>query len=314
MKIFKKITFAVFLSIMQLLLFAQDKMPGKALLFAYFKNNGEDGLHIAYSKDGLKWVALKNDSSFLRPSVGSDKLMRDPCIVLGGDGKFHMVWTVSWKEKGIGYASSEDLIHWSTQQYLPLMEDEKDAMNCWAPEINYDRVSKRYLIYWATTIPGRFAKSDVNGEKNHRIYAVWTKDFKRFTTPRVLYDKGFNVIDASIQKVGNSYLMFLKNETKIPVAEKNIRIAFSKRLGGPYGSPSKPITGNYWAEGPTSIKKEGKWIVYFDKYNDHKYGAITSADLQNWDDISDQLSMPTGMRHGTVFEVSAPIFEKIMKQ
>ena len=25
-------------------------------LFSYFKGNGEDGLHLAYSNDGLKWT------------------------------------------------------------------------------------------------------------------------------------------------------------------------------------------------------------------------------------------------------------------
>ena len=30
-------------------------------LFSYFKGNGEDGLHLAYSNDGLKWTSLKND-------------------------------------------------------------------------------------------------------------------------------------------------------------------------------------------------------------------------------------------------------------
>ena len=80
-------------------------------LFAYFKNNGEDGLHLAYSFDGFKWIALKNDSSFLKPAVAHDKLMRDPCIIRGADGLFHMVWTVSWNDKGIGYANSPDLVH-----------------------------------------------------------------------------------------------------------------------------------------------------------------------------------------------------------
>ena len=82
-------------------------------LFSYFKNNGEDGLHLAYSKDGYIWQALFNDSSILKPTAGKDKLMRDPCIIRGGDGLFHAVWTVSWNEKGIGYASSPDLIQWS---------------------------------------------------------------------------------------------------------------------------------------------------------------------------------------------------------
>ena len=71
-------------------------------MFSYFKHNGEDGLHLAYSKDGYRFTALNNDSSLLKPQVGKDKLMRDPCIIRGADGLFHMVWTVSWGEKGIG--------------------------------------------------------------------------------------------------------------------------------------------------------------------------------------------------------------------
>jgi hypothetical protein len=66
--------------------------------------------------------------------------------------------------------------------------------------------------------------------------------------------------------------MFLKNESDSP-AQKNIRIATSKIPDRNYSEASEPITGNYWAEGPTILKKENKWIVYFDKYIDHTYGA-----------------------------------------
>src|SRR5436190_15322771 len=84
-------------------------------MFSYFNNNGKDGLHLAYSNDGYHWTALNHDSAVLKPMVANDKLMRDPCIIKGTDGLFHMVWTVSWNDKGIGYASSSDLIHWSEQ-------------------------------------------------------------------------------------------------------------------------------------------------------------------------------------------------------
>ena len=47
-------------------------------LFSYFINNGEDGLHLAYSYDGLYFIALNKNKSFLKPMVGEDKLMRDP--------------------------------------------------------------------------------------------------------------------------------------------------------------------------------------------------------------------------------------------
>jgi hypothetical protein len=38
-------------------------------LFAYFKNNGEDGLHLAYRLDGLKWKALNEDKPYLTPAA-----------------------------------------------------------------------------------------------------------------------------------------------------------------------------------------------------------------------------------------------------
>ena len=110
----------------------------EVLLFAYFKGNGEDGLHLATSADGLQWAALNQDKSLLAPTVSKDKLMRDPCIIRGQDGQFHMVWTTSWHDRGTGYASSKDLIHWSEQQDILVMAHELMAVNCWAPEITYD--------------------------------------------------------------------------------------------------------------------------------------------------------------------------------
>ncbi|MEN9684502.1 MAG: hypothetical protein RLZZ28_288 [Bacteroidota bacterium] len=283
-------------------------------IFCYFINNGADGLHYAFSNDGLVWTSLKQDSSFLTPTVSKDKLMRDPCIIRGRDGVFHMVWTVSWNAKGIGYASSKNLVQWSEQRYIPVMEKEDSARNCWAPEITYDEKNKQYIIYWATTISGKYP-ADTNVERgyNHRIYYTLTRNFKTFSQTKPLYDKGFNVIDASIVPDGNEFVMFLKDETAKPVAQKNIRTAVAKKLTGEYSNPSQPITGNYWAEGPAAIKIKGEWIVYFDKYREHTYGAVSSKDLINWKDLSDQLRFPKGARHGTVFSISRDEFERFFE-
>ncbi|MGI4021564.1 MAG: glycoside hydrolase family 43 protein [Janthinobacterium lividum] len=295
---------------------AVQHQPKKPLYaFAYFKDNGQDGLHLAYSEDSYNWKALKNDQSFLTPSVSKDKLMRDPCIIRGADNQFHMVWTVSWKDKGIGYASSPDLIHWSAQQFLPVMAHEEGALNSWAPEITYDKKTKTYMIYWSTTITGKFTETASKTESgyNHRLYYVTTKDFKTYTKTKLLYDPGFNVIDATIVPDGNRFVMFMKDETREPIAQKNLKIAYSKNLTGPFTKASAPITGNYWAEGPTTLKLGNKWLVYFDKYTLHKYGAITSTDLINWTDVSDQVSLPKGIRHGTVFTVSKSELEKLLQ-
>lgn len=282
-------------------------------LFSYFIGNGEDGLHLAYSQDGYQWKALNDGKSFLTPDVGKDKLMRDPSIIQDDNGTFHMVWTVSWGEKGIGYSASKDLISWSRQQYIPVMEHEANARNCWAPELFYDHQTKQYYIFWATTIKGKFAEGEEQ-KYNHRLYYVTTKDFKSFGETRLLYDHKFSVIDAAIIHVQDQYLMFLKDETDKPnVPEKNIRIATSAKAAGPYSKPGKSITGDYWAEGPTPLKIKDKWFVYFDKYMLHKYGVIVSSDLNSWSDESDKLTMPNGIRHGTAFKVSGDVVKKLLK-
>ena len=118
-----------------------------AYLFSYFINDSRDGLHLAYSLDGLTWTPLNDGKSFLAPTVGKDRLMRDPSICQAPDGTFHMVWTSSWTDRIIGYASSPDLIHWSEQRSIPVMMNETTAHNCRYPELFYDEPSQTYYIF-----------------------------------------------------------------------------------------------------------------------------------------------------------------------
>lgn len=284
-------------------------------LFSYFTGNGEDGLHLAYSRDGLEWRALNGGASFLAPELSRDKLMRDPCIIRGGDGLFHMVWTVSWTERGIGYASSPDLVHWSEQVLIPVFEGVEGVRNCWAPEITYDAESGEYMIYWASTIEGRFVETaeKEEGGLSHRIYAVTTRDFKTFSDTFLLYDPGFSVIDSSIHRIDGRYVMFLKDETRTP-PQKNIRIAYADRLTGPYSRPSAPITGDYWAEGPTLLDQDTVRYVYFDKYMEGCFGVVRSSDMKHWEDVSSRLKMPAGIRHGSVLEITEEELQPLLER
>ena len=285
-------------------------------LFSYFIGRGEDGLHLAYSTDGIEWKALNEGKSYLAPELGA-KLMRDPCIIKGGDGNFHMVWTTGWTDKIIGYASSKDLIHWSEQKGIPVMEQEPEAMNCWAPEIFYNKENKEYLIFWATTIPNRHSPinmSEKENKYNHRMYYVTTKDFETFSDTKMFYNPDFSVIDCTILEKDKKFYMFLKNENPNP-PEKNIRIAVADHPEGPYPTEvSEPITGNYWAEGPTPLIVGDYVYVYFDKYREHKYGAIRSKDMEHWEEVSDQMKFPRGIRHGTAFPVKKSVVKNLLNQ
>src|SRR5437899_6061378 len=105
-------------------------------LFTSFRDNGQDGLHLALSTNGYQWQALKGDRSFLRSELGAG-LIRDPCIAQGPDGTFHLVWTSGWTTesgKVIGYSFSKDLLNWSKPKAISLMENEPGTRNIWAPE------------------------------------------------------------------------------------------------------------------------------------------------------------------------------------
>ena len=285
-----------------------------AYLFSYFTGNGEDGLHLMYSHDGLIWRTLNNGHSFLKPTVGKEKLMRDPSIAKDSKGTFHMVWTSGWNENNIGYASSKDLITWSEQKELPVMAQEPDVMNTWAPELFYNKINHTFYIIWASTVPGKFPVTGNSEKYNHRLYYTTTKDFEKFSKTALFYDPGFNVIDASIIKSDFKYYMFLKNETLEP-EEKNIRVVSSKKITKFPTTVSEPISGKEWAEGPTEIKV-GKYIyVYWDKYKSKRYGAVRTKSLKKpeWEDISDIIRFPQGVRHGTAFKVDDSILLELQK-
>lgn len=287
-------------------------VPERCYLFSSFRGNGEDGLHLAWSTDALKWTALNGDRSFLKPTVGKEKLMRDPCPLLGPDGVFHMVWTDSWTDRTIGYASSKDLINWTPQKTIPVMKDEPAARNCWAPEVVYDESKKHYLIFWATTIPGKFPLTERTAERdyNHRIYCTTTSDFETFTPTRLFYDGGFNAIDATMLRDGEKVLMVVKDETLKPV-KKHLRLVTGASFEGPWTSLSEPFT-NAWVEGPAFVKINGEYRVYYDRYREHGYGAVRSTDLVHWENITDVISFPRGSRHGTIFEVPGEIVRGLL--
>lgn len=285
---------------------------GIAYLFSYFVDNGQDGLHLAWSSDGYKWEALNGGKSFLKPLVGESKLMRDPCVLRGPDGIFHMVWTTAWQGKTIGYASSSNLIHWSEQQAIPVMAHEPAAINCWAPEIVWDKKRSEFMIFWATTITNKFLETAGGGDEkyNHRMYATTTRDFKTYSPTKLFYDPGFNVIDATMLSVRGKYHFIVKDETRNPV-KKNLRIATGDDIAGPFSAAGEPFTRD-WVEGPSTLRIGEEFIVYFDAYRDRRYEAMTSKDLRTWENVTSKISFPKGVRHGTAISVSKEILDGLM--
>lgn len=267
-------------------------------LFATFREPATEGLYLASTQDGYHWNDL--GGPYIRPEVGTQKVMRDPSILRGPDGIYHMVWTSSWKDdKGFGYASSKDLIHWSEQKWIPVMEYEPTTANVWAPELFYDDEQDQYIIIWASTIPYRFDRGEEEEFSNHRMYFTTTKDFKSFTDTKLFLDPGFSVIDAAIVKrAKGDYVLVLKDNTR---PNRNLRVGFSDNPLGPWSDISATFTQIY-TEGPSVIKVKNEWLIYFDAYREKIYGAVKTSDFKSFTNITNEVSLPVGHKHGTIFK------------
>lgn len=289
---------------------AEQKLPETCYLFSYFTpQNGETGLHLAWSTDGYAWKEIDGVRGAIKPAV-EGKLMRDPFLMLGPDGVFRLVWTTAWNGKVIGYASSKDLIHWSAQKAISVMAQEPNTVCCWAPELYYNKDQKHYLIIWSSAVRGKF-----NGDK--RTYSVTTTDFETFTPARMFFDPGFNVIDDTMTQYNGKYYLIHKDEREKQGAEpakKNLRISTSDSMEGPWSASGEPFTeAGLWAEGPTTLKVGDETIVYFDCYTKNHYGAMKTKDFAKWEDVTARLAMPRGVRHGNALPVPAKVIEALRK-
>ncbi len=278
-------------------------------MFSSFQEPANEGLRYLYSKDGYHWQHIPG--IFLEPELGSQKIMRDPSIIRDKQGVYHLVWTIAWKgDKGIGYASSTDLMHWENQRILPVMEHEPTTVNVWAPEWFYDEDNNEYLIIWASTIPGRFPKGVEDEQNNQRMYYTATKDFKTFSPSKLFVDPGFSIIDAVLlRQKKNDYVLVLKDNTR---PNRNLKVAFSKTAKGPFEHISSPFSA-YLTEGPSVVKLKDKWLIYFDSYGSKSYEAVSTTDFKDFEKINDKIEIPEGHKHGTIFKAPAKDVKKLLK-
>lgn len=283
---------------------------GEYYVSSSFHEPADEGLRFIYSRDGLHWDSIPG--TWLAPELG-DSIMRDPSVWRGKDGTYHLVWTIAWKgDTGIGYSSSTDLIHWTPQRRIPVMDSIRHTYSVWAPELFYDDTKGEYMIVFTAQVDDKTSTGRRNEHGDyHRMYYVTTRDFVAFSEPRLLYDAGYSCIDGVIVKRGEGdYVLVAKDNRK---ANSNLRVAFSRRPEGPYTLPlSRPFTGIF-AEGPSVTKMGDTYYIYYDLYRRHIYGASTTKDFIHFTDVTSNAAFPAGHKHGTVFKAPASTVEALIR-
>lgn len=303
-------------------------------LFTYFEGNGETGVFLKRSENGLDFETVNDGDPIFTPPTSwpeDQQLTRDPSVVYR-KGTFHMVWTTNWEGRVFGYARSPDLRTWTdTTLVRPFPNDrpaEQQPKNVWAPEVHYDPVEENFFIVFSSTLPSRLGDdaegADTHGN-NHRMYVVRTEDFHSFTDAKLFYDPGFSSIDGQLvyqpaEQTTNGearWIMAFKHERLPEHGGKTIRLGTRDPETSSFSDYSEPIVGpgsglnEDWAEGPTLLQTDdGTWCLYWDAYRQGYYGLARSPDLNKWTEITDSLN--TGVedpRHGAFFHAPADALE-----
>ena len=279
-------------------------------MFTSFREPATEGLRFLTSTDGVRWDSLPG--TWLTPAIG-DSILRDPSIIVTPDSTFHLVWTISWRgDTGFGYARSKDLVHWSAQRRIGAMDSVRSTVNVWAPEWFYDDTRGEYMVIYSSCVPdSAFTLGEEDPLNNHRLWYVTTADFETFSAPRLFYDPGFSCIDATLVKRGEQdYVMVLKDNTR---PNRNLKVAFAKRPTGPYTAASSPFTG-FLVEGPSVEKLGDDYLIYFDDYQNHIYGAVKTRDFADFIPMTDSVSIPKGHKHGTIFRAPEAVVKGLLDQ
>lgn len=299
----------------------RGKGQAYAFPFFYAGAKGEtSGMWMAVSRDGLDWkIVNDNKVAFERP-FGS--VFRDPAISQGPDGIYHLVWTTDWDgSTGIGYARSTDLIHWEEPRQIDLMGSVPGTVNVWAPELFHDKDNQRWLIYWSSSVKGRYPETAIENRPrvNNRLYGAFTTDFKTTTGPKILFDAHI-VNDTRIfnaESGHGKFGMVTKHITK-PGRQAKLYLTYSENLAGPY-RPTEAgfayISDPYqFCEGPAVIKI-GDWFhCYFDLSREHRMACKRSKtlDAKDWQDVTGQLTFPEDVKHGDIIRIPMAIYKQLL--
>lgn len=270
-KISKKIV-SLFLAVMMVV----TSVPAFALnasaaenskyLFAYFTGDTVDGqkIRFATSSDGKNFRTLNNGNYTVTQKTGT-QCARDPYLFYSEkENCYYLLATdydyshSNWgdKQSTMTVWKSNDLITWSNETHIDAknIPGIKFDNNLWAPQALWDDAEQKYMVYYSTNVDGSKAV----------VYSYTSDlfDVTKYSVPQKIGDFAFSNIDADITKVGDEYVLFIKNEDG---NSKKIYAAVSSTPNS-FSNPVLLNSKNKSFEGPQLYKTSTGYTLAFDEY------------------------------------------------
>lgn len=235
-------------------------------LFAYFTGDTVDGqkIRFATSSDGKKFRTLNNGNYTVTQKTGT-QCARDPYLFYSEKENCYYLLATDYdyshnnwgdKQSTMTVWKSNDLITWSNETHIDAKNIPGVSFenNLWAPQALWDDAEQKYMVYYST---------DVKGSK--AVVYSYTSDLfdvTKYSAPQKIGDFAFSNIDADITKVGDEYVLFIKNEDG---NSKKIYAAVSSTPNS-FSNPVLLNSKNKSFEGPQLYKTSTGYTLAFDEY------------------------------------------------
>lgn len=282
----------------------------------------------------VAWRRLNHGEPVLE-SQGGTGGVRDPNIVRGPDGVFHIlatdlrVWRPAgpnwWEFRHRGSRDlviwdSIDLLSWSEPRFITLAPE--GAGMAWAPKAVYDPISGDYLVFFSSgLLESRPAHQDSVTQAEtgaSRIMVTRTRDFTHFTPAESYLKLTGGVIDMSVLVTDTSVHRFAKHDDGAPESLHVFHQRGSALFADDFVTVSHGIGQEIapTVEGPLAFRDnhESRWYLWVDQYSRQPQGyeAYTTTNIEagDWRLVPD-FRLPENTKHGTVLPLQAAEYEAL---
>ncbi|WP_162893361.1 immunoglobulin-like domain-containing protein [Microbacterium halotolerans] len=203
--------------------------PNAGYAAAYFRSDGDERIYSAATTENDFFTFEEvNDGQPVVDNSADTTGHRDPYILRSHDGdKYYMIATdlcigcgTGWGEAQsngslkVNFWESTDLVNWERTNgdgNGAITVNQPKAGMTWAPEAYWDDELQSYVLFFASRLYDDVEHT--TGDLHARMFAVVTRDFVNFSSPPTTWqDTGFSRIDSTIEKIGDYYYRFSKNE------------------------------------------------------------------------------------------------------
>ena len=281
---------------------------GKAYLMAYTLSTSNQ-LHYAYSLDGAKWTTINGNRPVLEGDFAELQLKTPFIRRVTTDGKdvFHLVADLTDdSQPGFYHLQSEDLIHWQTggNGKALVKPSSTDLSKAESPEWIYSEDAARFFVYWS-------ARSN---DRNN-VYFSTTRDWKQFTTPRVLYSTSYSVYDMHLEKTGDTYTgIFYNSDRNLCQTESSAL----KMTGTSFSEPQRIFSSQIpKSRGPQTFPAfaGNGWFLLYNLTERSRQSMSRSGNIaeNKWYPCDEnELSLPDGAEEGSVLVITASELAKLL--